>query len=194
VEFHLGEEVTPELLEEEDPDAVVVATGSRFAIPEVPGHDGPNVFSVEQVFDGEARLGERVVVWGSRKPAIAVALRLAEEGKDVALVCGERKVGKDVNPSFIWRYILKLHEKRVRTFSNATIESIDEEGVVVRLLHDVRIPVAADSVVYADREPDRSLEQAARDLDIETYVLGDALVPRNLSHAVHDGYRIGLRV
>jgi hypothetical protein len=25
-------------------------------------------------------------------------------------------------------------------------------------------------------------------------VLGDALVPRNLSHAVHDGYRIGLRI
>ena len=29
---------------------------------------------------------------------------------------------------------------------------------------------------------------------IEVYVIGDALVPRNLSSAVHDGYRIGLRI
>ncbi len=29
---------------------------------------------------------------------------------------------------------------------------------------------------------------------IELFVVGDALIPRNLSSAVHDGYRIGMRV
>jgi hypothetical protein len=29
---------------------------------------------------------------------------------------------------------------------------------------------------------------------IELFVIGDALVPRNLSSAVHDGYRIGTRI
>jgi 2,4-dienoyl-CoA reductase (NADPH2) len=128
------------------------------------------------------------------KPAISTALILAEQGKKVVLVCGDRKVGKDVNPSFIWRYVQKMSQKKVQTYNNATIEEINDEGVIVKLLYDVRVPVTADSVVFADREPVRELEQAAKDLGIEVYVLGDALVPRNLSHAVHDGYRIGVRM
>jgi 2,4-dienoyl-CoA reductase (NADPH2) len=112
----------------------------------------------------------------------------------VVLVCGDRKIGKDVNPSFIWRYIQKLSQKKVQTYNNATIKEINDEGVIIEALYDVQVPVAADSVVFADRECDRALEQAAKELDIEVYVLGDALVPRNLSHAVHDGYRIGVRI
>jgi hypothetical protein len=29
---------------------------------------------------------------------------------------------------------------------------------------------------------------------IELFVIGDALIPRNLSSAVHDGYRVGIRL
>jgi thioredoxin reductase len=194
VKFHLGTEVTPELIEEEDPDSVVIATGSKFTMPEIPGHDRSNVFSVLDVLDGKADVGNKVAIWGKLKPAISTALIRAEQGKKVVLVCDDRKVGKDVNPSFIWRYVQKMAQKRVQTYNNATIEEINDEGVIVKLLHDVRVPVTADSVVYADREPARELEQAAKDLGVEVYVLGDALVPRNLSHAVHDGYRIGVRV
>lgn len=194
VTFHFGTKVTPETIEEEDPDTVVIATGSKFTLSKIPGHDRPNVYSVLDVLDGKADLGNRVVVWGKRKPAISVALILAEQGKRVVLVCGDRKIGKDVNPSFIWRYIQKLSQKKVQTYNNATIKEINDEGVIVEALWDVAIPVAADSLVFADREGDRELEQAAKELDIEVYVLGDALVPRNLSHAVHDGYRIGVRM
>ncbi|MCD8007507.1 MAG: NAD(P)-binding protein, partial [Clostridiales bacterium] len=38
--------VTPELVETEDPDAVIVTTGSRFVHPALPGIDGPKVVSV----------------------------------------------------------------------------------------------------------------------------------------------------
>jgi 2,4-dienoyl-CoA reductase (NADPH2) len=194
VTFKLGTTVTKELLEEVDPDTVVIATGSKFTMPDAPGHDKPHVFSVQEFLDGKAKIGNNIVVWGSRKPAITAALMLGKQKKKVALVCGDRKVGKDVNPSFIWRYIMKLSEYRVRTYNNSTIEEISDNGVVVRLLHDVRVPVKADTIIYADREPVRELEQVAKDLGIEVYVLGDALVPRNLSHAVHDGYRIGVRM
>jgi 2,4-dienoyl-CoA reductase (NADPH2) len=194
VKFHFDTKVTPDLMEEKDPDTVVIATGSKTTTPSVPGHDRPNVFTVHEALEGKANLGKRVVVWGSQKPAISIALILAEKGKKVVVVCGDRKVGKDVNPSFIWRYIQKLSQKKVQTYNSATIEEINDEGVIVKLLYDVRVPVTADSVVFADREPVRDLEQAAKDLGVEVYVLGDALVPRNLSHAVHDGYRIGVRM
>ena len=39
-----------------------------------------------------------------------------------------------------------------------------------------------------------SLKKAVQGEGLELFVIGDALVPRNLSSAVHDGYRIGLRI
>jgi len=194
VKFELGKMVDKALMEEKEPDTVVVATGTKFVKPEIPGADGPNVYRLPDLLDGKAAVGDKVVVCGSRKPAITAALLLGEQGKKVTIVCGDKKIGKDVNPSFIWRYIKKLSEKRVTTYNNGTIEEINDDGVVVRLLHNVRIPVKTDTVIFTDREPVRDLEQDAKDLGIEVYVLGDALVPRNLSHAVHDGYRIGVRM
>ncbi len=194
VNMHLNTTVTPEMIEEEMPDALVIATGARFFIEEIPGHDRPNIVSVLDVLEGRAETGDRVLVWGGRKPGIAAALHLAEEGKKITLVSGERKVGKDVNPSYIWRYIQKLSKKGVRTYRNSTVEEITDSGAVVLALHDTRIPVAADTIVFAERKPVDDLKEAARELNIETHVIGDALVPRALSHALHDGYRTGIRI
>ena len=194
VNFHMKTTVTPELIDEEMPDAVVIATGARFSPESVPGHDGKNVVSALDVLEGKAETGARVVVWGGKKPGIAAALHLAEKGKRITLVSRERKVGKDVNPSYIWRYIKKLNEKGVRVYKNSTLEEITTTGATIKALHDTRIPVAADTVVFAERKPIADLSDAAKELNIETHVIGDALVPRALSNALHDGYRTGIRI
>jgi hypothetical protein len=49
-------------------------------------------------------------------------------------------------------------------------------------------------VIISEREANTSLKQVVQSEGIELFVVGDALVPRNLSSAVHDGYRIGMRV
>jgi hypothetical protein len=49
-------------------------------------------------------------------------------------------------------------------------------------------------VIVSEREANASLKQVVQSEGIELFVIGDALVPRNLSSAVHDGYRIGMRV
>jgi 2,4-dienoyl-CoA reductase (NADPH2) len=194
VNFHLNTTVTPEMIEEEMPDTVVIATGAEFFAEEIPGHDKPNVVSAMDVLEGRVETGDRVVIWGGKKPGIAAALHLAEQDKKITLVSQERKVGKDVNPSFIWRYIKKLHEKGVRVYKNSTLTEITESGAVITALHDTKIPVVADTIIYAERQPVIELKEAARKQDIETHIIGDALVPRTMSNALHDGYRTGIRI
>jgi 2,4-dienoyl-CoA reductase (NADPH2) len=194
VEFHLGTEVTPELIEEEMPDAVVLATGADFIRGEAPGFDGENVVSARDVLDDAVETGDRVVVWGGRKPGIAAAFHLARQGKKVTLVNRERKVGKDVNPSFVWRYISYLRENRVTTYNECDITEIGDGEVVVTTHYGTNIPVPADTVVYAEREPRAPLKKAVQDQSIELHLIGDALVPRTSSNAVHDGYRTGIRI
>lgn len=49
VAIHLNTEVTPELVASEEPDAVVVATGARRGLPDVPGIDHPHVLSGDDI-------------------------------------------------------------------------------------------------------------------------------------------------
>ncbi|MEM2313040.1 MAG: FAD-dependent oxidoreductase [Candidatus Nezhaarchaeales archaeon] len=194
VNFHLNTTVTPSMMEEEAPDVIVIATGARFTAEKVPGFDRPNVVSAVDVLEGRVETGEKVVVWGGKGAGIVTALYLANKGRKVSMVCMDRRVGRDVNPSYVWRYIQKLNQLGVRVYRNSSIERITEDGVIVKAPYDVRIPIAADTVIYAEREAVADLVEAARAVCPEVYVIGDALVPRRLQNAIHDGYRIGIRM
>ena len=64
VQVTLDKAVTPELVEAEKPDVVLLATGATRAIPEkIPGTKGPNVVSVNDVMQEKAETGQRVVIW-----------------------------------------------------------------------------------------------------------------------------------
>jgi 2,4-dienoyl-CoA reductase (NADPH2) len=194
VSIKLCVEATVETIEDELPDVVVIATGAEFAPEKIEGYDKSNVVSVTDVMTGNVEIGDKVVVWGGKKPGIAVALFLAEKGKNVTIICKERKVGKDVNPSYIWRYLQKLNQKGVVVYRNSTVEKIADDGVIIKAAHNTKIPILADTVIVAERYPVKNLADNIKKLGIETHVIGDAIVPRALSNALHDGYRTGVRV
>jgi 2,4-dienoyl-CoA reductase (NADPH2) len=194
VEFHLGTEVTEDLIQEEMPDTVVLATGPVYSKIQGPGGDRDNVIQVLDVMSGKAEVGEKVVVWGNRKPGIGVALHLAKQGKKVTIVGKEKSAGFDINPSFKWRYMIYLRQNGVMAYNDCDIEEISEGEILVRTYDGYRFPVKCDTIVVSEREANESLKNVVQGEGIELFVIGDALVPRNLSSAVHDGYRIGLRI
>jgi len=194
VEFHLGTEVTEELIQDEMPDSVVLATGPVY--PEIAGtvSEGATIVNVLDVLGGSAEVGDNVMVWGNRKPGIGCALFLAKQGKRVTIVGKEKTAGFDVNPSFKWRYMIYLRQNRVMAYNDCDIEEINEGEVIVKTYDGYRFPLKCDTVVMSEREANEGLKAVVQGEGIELFVIGDALVPRNMSSAVHDGYRIGLRI
>jgi 2,4-dienoyl-CoA reductase (NADPH2) len=194
VHLHLGAEVTGDLIQEEMPDVVVLATGPVYTQIKGVAPDDKRVVNVLDVLSGKAEVGEKVVVWGNRKPGIGVALDLAKKGKKVTIVGREKSAGFDVNPSFKWRYMIYLRQNGVNAYNDCDIVSIGDGMVMVRTYDGYSFPVACDTVVVTEREANNSLKDVVQGEGIQLFVIGDALVPRNLSSAVHDGYRIGLRI
>jgi len=194
VEVKYNTEVDADMIAEELPDAVVIATGANYVKGTAPGFDRDNVISLRDAINDLAPVGDNVVIYGNRKPAIGCALALAKKGKKVTIVGKEKTTGKDINPSFRWRYNIFLAQNGVKVYGDADIKEINDDGVIVRYYDGVKFPVKADTVVYAERESNNALKEACQENGIEFRLIGDAAFPRGVSGAVHDGYKTGLRI
>jgi len=181
--------VTPDLIEKQAPDKVILATGAKPDRAAFTGGDGDNVMSCLDVMDGTVKPGNRVVVLGDKGVAISTALFLVEEGEyDVSIVGPAKKFGLDVNPSYIWRYIKKLKEGGVTQYTKHKIKELRPEGVVAEDPEGNEVTIACDTVVLANMAPDREIKYEKGDV----YAVGDAVVTRRASAAIHDGYRLAM--
>jgi 2,4-dienoyl-CoA reductase (NADPH2) len=208
VKFRLDTPVTKELLEQEKPDSLVIATGVEPEVPDTPGADLPHVKSMFDVFTGKAKLGKRVVILGGSGAAISLMLfvidTLEREGqKDTSLVMIDPapRFGLDVNPSYIWRYRLRLKKAGVQQLTYGKVKEIKENSVIAdwkifdrktkekQEFNDQSIP--ADTVILAQLVPNKDLGYGSFKGD--TAMIGDCVWVRRGFDAIQDGFRLGIR-
>ena len=103
-----------------------------------------------------------MVIWGNKKPAIGTALALAKRGKKVTLVGTERTVGKDINPSFRWRYNIFLRQNGVVSYNDCDIEQVLDGQAILVTYDGHRVPVKCDTVVLGERDPNPALKRLPR--------------------------------
>ena len=191
-----GTTVTPELIEKEAPDKVILSTGALPDRGAFPGGDGKNVVSCLDVMEGTAKLGKRVVVVGDKGVAISTALFLVHQGGyEVSIVGPAKKFGLDVNPSYIWRYVKKLKEGGVKQCTRHKIKELTPEGVVALDPDGNEVSITCDTIILANMAPNRELvgDGASKVFSKgEVYTIGDAIVTRRASAAIHDGYRLAM--
>lgn len=194
VNFNLGTEVDGDLVKEEGPDAVVVATGARATMPEVPGADKKEVVSCIDVLEGKVETREKVVVWGGKGAGIVTGLFLAREGKDVDIITGERRVGIDVNVSYIWRYRKMLSQEGASTHPYSELKEITEDGAVIVDEYGETKTLKADTIVSARLESRSELVESIEEICDDVHVIGDAEAVSRLQKAIGDGYQLGVSI
>lgn len=204
----LGTPLTKEILQKEKPDSLVIATGAVPEVPDVPGADKEHVVSMFDVFTGKAKLGKNIVILGGSGAAISLTLfvidKLAKDGvKDpsIAMIDPAPRFGLDVNPSYIWRYRLRLKQAKVQQCTNAKLHEITDKGVKAdwmivdkktkekKQFKDQTVP--ADTVILARLVPNKELGYGSFKGD--TAMIGDCVWVRRGFDAIQDGYRLGMR-
>jgi mycofactocin system FadH/OYE family oxidoreductase 2 len=202
VAVHTGVEVTPELVLKENPDAVVVATGSVPAKnPGIGGVDGPGVYNVWQVLQGQAELGEKVclVDQDGHHRATSTAEYMAIQGKTVHILCSSLFVGAELGPLqdlYLTRQRL-LQKGCTFTPDTAVISISGEPGA--KMLQGINVYSNAmgefgpyDSVVLAvGQEVDDALYKALKGKVKELHRIGDCVAPRKVDMAIWDGHKVG---
>jgi NADPH-dependent 2,4-dienoyl-CoA reductase/sulfur reductase-like enzyme len=194
-EIRLNTEATAELVSELDPDVVVVATGGRPLVPDLPGASGGAVITASDVFAGALEIKRgKVLVIGGGMMGCEVADMLADT-VGVTIVESLDDVGKDVLPQSKMLLLPRLEKKGVRLITSAPVKEILEDGVVVeREGREERI-VGMDFVVLAcgaERVDELSVKLEGR-VD-EIHVIGDAKEPRKMLSAVLEGFEVGRKI
>jgi len=177
-------------------DVAVVAAGARIGA-RLPNGDAANgrIVNALDVALGRVEPGKRVVVAGGGKIGLTIAESLRKEGAEVTIVEPSRRIGSDVSPTWKWRHTAWIDELEIPTLTESRITAIDGDGVRVANKAGEETVVAADTVIAAEeRTANQELFHDLQWMIDELYVCGDAVSPRGLDQAIHEGYRLGCRV
>jgi 2,4-dienoyl-CoA reductase-like NADH-dependent reductase (Old Yellow Enzyme family)/thioredoxin reductase len=195
VKVETGRDVTAALVEKAKPDAVILATGVRLAIPEIPGVTRPNVVTAFDVLLGKVVVGSKVAVIGAEVVGCETAEFLADQGKNVTLMRRGEDVATKLNPSNRQHLLARLEAKGVTILTGVHYEEITDERVVITTREGQGQTVDVETVVLAAGSlPDTELYQALRGRVPELYLVGDCVEPRNIMAAVADGYSTAIEL
>ncbi len=148
VDIHLFKRVDAALVKEENPDAVIVAVGGK-RVSKLSGTDATPVFTPEQAFGGESKLGDTVAILGAGVQAVDFAAYLATLGKKIVMIHSDAAVDIDKGQSgWFKKYILPyLQAKGTRIWSSAEILGLEDGGVKFVTEAGYEKTVKVDSVV-----------------------------------------------
>ena len=98
VKMVMHTEVTPAMVAEAKPDAVIVATGSNPLVLPIPGINDTGVIHAGDLLDGKASVGKKVLVVGGGMVGCESAENLSERGHEVAIIEMKDIIAADVTP------------------------------------------------------------------------------------------------
>ncbi len=218
VTVHLGKAVTKAILDKEAPDEIIVAAGGTHEIPDIPGIDGRNVMTGQdlhtlakgmlQFVPIEAArtmhhlpvarsmmIGNHVVVMGGQLHGCQTAEYLLSLGKKVTIVHRESRedLGEGLLEVFMKPYLLWwLEEQGVEFITDATFEKVTKEGLQISTPEGGRRLIKADTVMTAlALQPNPEIVRLAEETGASVHVVGDAGHPALMVDAVASGAAVG---
>jgi 2,4-dienoyl-CoA reductase-like NADH-dependent reductase (Old Yellow Enzyme family)/thioredoxin reductase len=193
----LNTEVTPELVEQINPDALVISTGSTPIVPPIEGINEKNVISVFDADEGNVETGQEVVICGGGLSGCESALALAQKGKKVTVV-DMLPVKNLCSETFMVSKIALfdlLHEHNVKFIGNVKVEKINENGVEIIDRNWNKRLVKADTVVIAlGMKPTVETVNELSSIIPETYVVGDCSTVKDIHNAVHSAFNVAVEI
>ena len=194
VDIRLNTAVTPEYVEQEAPDALILAVGSTPIVPPLPGIDGDNVVVVNDYYKNTEKVKDTVVVLGGGLAGCECAVHLAQEGKQVHLVEMRDTLAPDCNIRHR-PILMKMIDELVTVHLGHAGVEVTPEGLVCKAPDGSQVLIPGQTVVCAvGQRANRADAQALHTAAPFVREVGDCIRPANITKAVYEGYHAGLDV
>lgn len=177
-------------------DVCLVAAGARTdmrAYRHIPGCE--LLVDALDVAHGRVKPARRLVMIGGGKIGLTLAESLTKAGHEVVIVEEDKRIAGDVIPSFKWRHSAWVEELEIRTLTSTHLVGVTAEGATVKNAKGEETFVSTDMVVVSGpRLANHDLFQEFQWMVDELHGAGDAVIARDMNAAIHEGYRMGVRI
>jgi 2,4-dienoyl-CoA reductase-like NADH-dependent reductase (Old Yellow Enzyme family)/thioredoxin reductase len=194
VEVRLKTKVDKKLVLQEQPFAVIVATGAKPIRPDIPGIGQFNVITAYDLLAGHAKAEGSVLVVGGGCAGAQTAEFLAAQGHAVTIAEAEGDIAADAPLDDRTLLLGRLKAKGVQILTHTRMLSIGLDAINLQSGEEI-FGFTADSVVLClGSRPANSLEKDLRGLVPNLVTVGDAVHARRVTDAVLDGALAALTV
>jgi len=199
VEVRLETPFSRKLLQEINPHVLVLSIGAVPFIPQdIEIGDIVPLHAEELIRKGHSWSKEQVAVIGGGALGCELALALAKADNKVVVLEACEDAARDIEPISRWDLLDRLSkESRVHLLINARVQLVDSNKILYETAPGTHINLSVDQIVWATGYRPRDLEEELPfDLfpELEVKRIGDCLKPRNVFHAIRDGFWLGVTI
>jgi thioredoxin reductase len=192
VNVRLQTELTPEIVAEEKPDKVIIATGASPVVRTHKGIDDPKVMIAEDVLIGKKDAGMNVLVIGGGMIGSETAAFLSTMCKaSVALTTRQSDIGGDMEGGIKDDLKDVLNRYFVKTFTHTSLKEVTTDGALL-VTNGEEWLYPCDTIVTAFGTAAYNPLSEKLIGKCETVVVGDALEARKALEAAREGFIAGL--
>lgn len=194
VEVLLNTKATQELIDAENADVIIMATGGKPVKPPIVGIDKPIVHTAEDVLLGKVQPGDCIVVAGGGEVGGETAAHLAMEERKVSIVEMAPDILNDLDGIATIQLKGILDKYGVDTYTNSKVVEIEDDGVVIENSAGItKIP--ADMVVLGlGYSPENELASTLASFGDKVIIVGGAVKTSNALVAIEEGFMAGINI
>jgi len=216
VTVHTGAEVTPEVVREEKPDAIIVAAGAVHPQFDLPGIERRNVIRTDKLYNmlnfflrffNPARLqrlshlwtpvGRRVVIMGGTLHGCELGEFLVKRHRRVIIAHNgpAAKIGDEMGRDDLANLLPWFKQKYVTLWPEIEYLEVTADGLKVQQREKRKFILPGKHIINTqDWGPNTELVERLRPLAPEVIVAGSAREPGLMADAVREGVEAGCRV
>ena len=183
-----GTQVTDRMIEEGNPDVVILAMGGEKIIPAIEGIDLLLVGDAWQILSGEVAPKSHAVVVGGGLIGMETADFLSQKGTQVTLVEALKRSPVLKITSHGYMLHTRLRDKNCKLLFNTVVKRIAEGSVTILSGGEEQTLAPVDQVIIAvGLKPRDDWQQILPARGIRHWVIGDACQPRRIIEATEEG-------
>lgn len=197
VNILLNTEATPEIINENQFDSVIVAIGAKPTMPQIKGIDSPNVLQGLDVFGKEDQLGKKIVFIGGGSVAceMAIHLKSIDQEFDITLLEMGDYLASTMQITERMHTLMYLDDYHITGITNMTCSEITDSVVIAHDSTGNQHEFPADTVIICAGMTALSEEaNRFRFTAFDMIKVGDCKEVGDIGSAIDSGYNAGATV
>ncbi|MBE3589177.1 MAG: FAD-dependent oxidoreductase [Thermoanaerobacteraceae bacterium] len=197
IHVNLGRHVDRQIIYQEKPHVIIVATGSREIMLDLQSQGGPSIHTSREILGSTLPEGKEALVIGGGSVGCEAADYLTEKGVKVTIVEMLDRIAPDLESNVRKILFKRFEEKGVRIYTSSKVTGLVEHGASILQDDGNTVTVPADYIVISvGAKPENSLvrEPGLLPEGSEVYVIGDARKTGRVMDAVHAAYWLGMTI